>query len=56
MPTNIAAILGTQPRPPLADLAPQQGEAYGNIKLEWLLLGPQERTFKARGSAPRSML
>lgn len=41
MPTSIAATLGTQPRPPLADPAPQQGEAYGNIK--WLLMGPWER-------------
>lgn len=42
MPTSIAATMGIQPRPPLADPAPQQGEAYGNIKREWLLMGPWE--------------
>ena len=49
MPTSIAAILGTQPRPPLADPAPQQGEAYGNIKIEWLLMGPREHAFQRKG-------
>lgn len=48
MPTSIAAILGTQPRPPLADPAPQQGEVYGNIKIEWLLMGPREHAFQRK--------
>ena len=43
-PTSVAAFLGTEPRPPLTDPAPQKGEAYGNIKLEWLLMGPWEHT------------